>query len=417
MITAEVLTGGLNVGRATDLTVRLTNHGAGVCTNIVFTLRLPPQVSAVRGSKELEVGRLAPGESCSGVVRVRPLRAGSWTAGANFSFRDPRGAACRIPDFSAALVVAPPVEEIKVPPPRFEVALATPVLAHGEWDILRGSLTNIGETPIEWGRVSLRGPFTVDPGGTFVELVSLPPGEQEPFEFPLLAGEAGREVPVHVTAVCTDKAAQRAQISTRFTVQVSQAGKVGSGQIRILYLSANPDSEQRLRLAREVRDIKETLRKSAHRERFELDDHGALQTRDLTQALLDHKPRIVHFSGHGDEDGRFIAENAGGGQQPLPVAGVAALFAEMAGTVECVLVNACHSETMAKALSEHIAYVIGMRSWIGDQSAMDFSVGFYQALGAGLEIEPAYRMARASMMTGDGHGRGGEVPVLFRKEH
>ncbi|MBB5851101.1 CHAT domain-containing protein [Amycolatopsis umgeniensis] len=416
MITAEVLAGELNAGRATDLTLLLANNGDRVCTNIVFTLRLPPSFSAVRGSKELKVPSLAPGESRSAVVRVRPLRAGSWTAGASFSYRDFRGVACRVPDFTAPLLVAPAVEEIKVPPPRFEISLATPVLAHGEWDILRGSLTNIGTQPISWGELTLKGPFALDPNRPFVELGSVPPGAKEPFDCHVLAREAGREVPVHISARCTDKAGQRAEISRRFTVQVSHAEKAGPDQIRILYLSANPDSEQRLRLAREVRDIKETLRKGAHRDRFELDDHGALQPRDLTQALLDHKPRIVHFSGHGDEDGRFLAEDAGGGERPLPVAGVAALFAELNETVECVLVNACYSETMAKALSEHIDYVIGMRTWIGDQSAMDFSVGFYQALAAGLEIEPAYGIARASMMAGDVHGRGGEVPVLFRKE-
>ncbi|MBE8520794.1 CHAT domain-containing protein [Amycolatopsis sp. H6(2020)] len=416
MIKAELLAGELNVGRAADLTLRLTNGGAGTCTNIVFTLRLPSQVPAVRGNRALEAPRLAPGESCSAVVRVRPRQAGRWQAtSTNFSFRDQHGAAFRVADFSSPLVVAAEVEDVKVPPPRFDIALSTPVLAHGEWDTLRGYVSNTGPTSISWGRLSLQGPFKLAPHGVVAELGHLHPGEREPFAFPVLAQEAGREVPVHITAVCVDGAAQRVETTKKLSVRVGQSATPNSEQVRILYLAANPSATERLRLAEEVRDIKQTLRAGNQRDRFRLADHGALRARDLTQALLDFSPRIVHLSGHGADDGRFVAEADGGGQRLLSTNGVAALFKEVADTVECVIVNACYSEELAQSLSEHISYVIGMRSWIGDQSAMDFSVGFYQALVAGRAIEPAYRWGKAAMVAGESHGRGGDVPVLFRR--
>ncbi|SEF36500.1 CHAT domain-containing protein [Amycolatopsis pretoriensis] len=416
MIRAELLAGELNVGRATDLTLRLTNGGGGTCTNIVFTLRLPPQVPAVRGNRALEASRLAPGESCDAVVRVRPRQAGRWQAtSTNFSFRDQHGAAFRVADFSSPLVVAAEVEDVKVPLPRFDITLSTPVLAHGEWDTLRGYVSNTGPTPISWGRLSLQGPLVMDPNGVTADLGYLQPGEQEPFTFHVLAREAGREVPVRITAMCVDGAAQRVETAKNLSVQVGHAATANSGQVRILYLAANPSSFDRLRLAEEVRDIKQTLRYGKQRDRFELAEQGAMRARDLTQALLDFAPRIVHLSGHGAEDGRFVAEAEGGGTRLLSTNGVAALFKEVSDTVECVIVNACYSEDLAQSLSEHISYVIGMRSWIGDQSAMDFSVGFYQALVAGRAIEPAYRIGKAAMVTGNSHGRGGEVPVLFRR--
>lgn len=416
MITAELETGELRVGRVAELTLRLTNTGHDVCTNIVFTLRLPPQVPAVRGSKALEVARLAPGESSTAVVRVRPLRAGRWPASsANFSFRDHHGAAFRISDFSSSLSVATDVAEAEVPPPRFDITLSTPVLRHGEWDTLRGYVTNTGRTPISWGRLSLQGPFTVDPNGVVADFGRLQPGEKEAFAFHVLAREAGREVPVHISALCVDGAGQRVETAKKLTVAVGAAAEPGSDQVRILYLSANPTGAEQLRLAAEVRDIKQTLRLGKQRDRFELAEQGAMRARDLTQALLDFAPRIVHLSGHGAEDGRFVAETEDGGHRMLSTAGIAALFAEVSDTVECVIVNACYSESLALALSEHISYVIGMRSWIGDQSAMDFSVAFYQALVAGRSIEPAFRIGRAGMVAGESHGRGGEVPILFRK--
>ncbi|MEU5260486.1 CHAT domain-containing protein [Amycolatopsis sp. NPDC021455] len=416
MIKAEVLAGRLNVGRPADITVRLTNNGDGTCTNIVFTLRLPPQVPAVRGSRALEAARLAPGESCTAVVRVRPRQAGSWEAtSTNFSFRDHRGAAFRVSDFSSPLAVAAAVEDVKVPAPQFDITLSTPVLAHGVWDTLRGSVTNTGPTPISWGRLSLQGPFVMDPTGVSADLGCLQPGESESFAFHVLAREAGREVPVHLSAVCVDGTAQRTENAKKLSVQVGETVTANPDQVRILYLAANPSDAEHLRLAAEVRDIKQTLRLGFERDRFELAEHGALRARDLTQALLDFSPRIVHLSGHGAEDGRFVAETEDGGRRLLSTAGIAALFKEVSDSVECVIVNACYSDDLAQALAEHISYVIGMRSWIGDRSAMDFSVGFYQALVAGRAIEPAFRFGRAAMVAGESNGRGADVPVLFRR--
>ncbi|GEM_PF-5898633 len=48
--------------------------------------------------------------------------------------------------------------------------------------------------------------------------------------------------------------------------------------------------------------------------------------------------------------------------------------------VECVLPNACYSEVQAKAISQHVNYVIGMNKTIGDKAAIAFSVAFYDAL-------------------------------------
>ncbi|MFJ7218658.1 CHAT domain-containing protein [Amycolatopsis sp. NPDC098790] len=414
MIRAELITSELSVGKPGDLTLCLTNDGSTPCTNIVFTLRLPPQIPSIRGGKVLEVDRLAAGQSSSSVIRVRPLQAGDWKAtSSNFSFRDYRGASFRVSDFSTTLRVDAAVEEAEAPLPRIDIALSTPVLAHDEWQTLRGYVTNTGATAIRSGRLSIRGPFTVDPDRLVADLVDLRPGEKEEFAFHVRTGESGREVPVHVTAVFANGAGRRAETKRTYTVQVGRAAK--PDRVQILYLSANPDTEQRLGLERELRDIKDALRKGKERDRFKLESEGALRARDLTQALLDFSPRIVHFSGHGADDGRFIAETDSGGQRVLSKAGVAALFAQVSGTVECVIVNACHSEALARALSQHINYVIGMRSWIGDQSAIDFSVVFYQALAAGWEIEEAFEFARAGMLAGESNGRGGDVPVLLRK--
>ncbi|MFL5542009.1 MAG: ATPase, partial [Longimicrobiaceae bacterium] len=72
---------------------------------------------------------------------------------------------------------------------------------------------------------------------------------------------------------------------------------------RILVLAANPKDSSRLRLDQEVRDIKEGLRRSRHRDDFDFVSEWAVGVRELRRALLDHLPAIVHFSGHGTETG------------------------------------------------------------------------------------------------------------------
>ncbi len=61
---------------------------------------------------------------------------------------------------------------------------------------------------------------------------------------------------------------------------------------------------------------------------------------------------------------------------------MAQLFELCSDHVHCVVLNACYSEPQARAIVRHIDYVIGMKQAIGDESAIKFSVGFYDALGA-----------------------------------
>jgi predicted transcriptional regulator len=71
---------------------------------------------------------------------------------------------------------------------------------------------------------------------------------------------------------------------------------------------------------------------------------------------------------------------------------LAVLFEQFASQVNCVVLNACYSETQANAIAKHIDCVIGMNQAIGDRAAIAFAIGFYQALGAGLTVEEAYKL-------------------------
>lgn len=162
----------------------------------------------------------------------------------------------------------------------------------------------------------------------------------------------------------------------------------------MLFIAADPTNQSRFRLGEEFREIQEKLQLSKERERFVLSQRLSVRPADLSQALLDVNPNIIHFSGHGESSGALCVENRLGEAQIIPVHALKALIERFADHIDCIILSACYSEVQANALADHINYVIGMNNEIGDRAAIAFSIGFYQALGAGRSIEEAFRFGR-----------------------
>jgi hypothetical protein len=161
---------------------------------------------------------------------------------------------------------------------------------------------------------------------------------------------------------------------------------------KILILAANPPATSPLRLDEEVREIDAGLQRANKRDLIDMKQLWAVRVRDVYRALLDFKPQIVHFSGHGAGDGGLALEDEIGQVQFVDGAALTSLFELFASQVDCVLLNACYSEVQAEAIVKHIPYVIGMSKAIGDKAAIAFAVGFYDALGAGKSVEFAYKL-------------------------
>lgn len=161
--------------------------------------------------------------------------------------------------------------------------------------------------------------------------------------------------------------------------------------IPILFVASHPSEMAHLRLDKEAREIQKKLQSAKLRHRFVLHQWPAATPDDLVQALLDTQPEIVHFSGHGSEEGALFFEQESGETVPVEPPALSALFREFPD-VRCVLLNACYGELQARAIGEHIEYVIGARKEIEDEDAIAFAIGFYRALGAGRSIEEAYRL-------------------------
>lgn len=170
--------------------------------------------------------------------------------------------------------------------------------------------------------------------------------------------------------------------------------------MKILFLAANPEGTSELQLRTELNRIDSSLQKGDVAHKFELVHRWAVDATVLRRVLLDEKPDIVHFSGHGTgAEGLMLVGQDG---KPKPATGDA--LAELFGIVNdeikrvrCVLLNACYAEEQARAIFQRIDNVIGMRKEVKDDAAIAFATGFYDGLGRDLSISTSFRLGRVAI--------------------
>jgi hypothetical protein len=166
----------------------------------------------------------------------------------------------------------------------------------------------------------------------------------------------------------------------------------------VLVASANPIDTDRLALDEEVRDITARLRATPGRDAVELRTAWAMRPLDLLSELNEHAPAVVHFSGHGTPDGRLVFLDATGQGKPVTGQALSATLVTAAESVRVVVLNACFSAELARALTEHIDVAVGMNRPVGDDAARVFASAFYTAIGYGASVQRAFGQGRAALM-------------------
>ncbi|MDJ0590828.1 MAG: NB-ARC domain-containing protein [Pleurocapsa sp. MO_226.B13] len=163
---------------------------------------------------------------------------------------------------------------------------------------------------------------------------------------------------------------------------------------KILVFSSNPQDTEQLQLNREFRQIKEARNDSQNKRKFDVVPVRATTIDDLQREISEEKAKIVHFCGHGIGDLGLVLETKLGQQDPISNQAIGGLFKLFANQVECVVLNACFSQSQAAAIEQHINYVIGTKKAIRDDAAIAFSRGFYTALFSGKSIQLAYEFGK-----------------------
>jgi uncharacterized repeat protein (TIGR01451 family) len=422
MIHVGVFPAHIHADDVVELDICLTNTGDRTCTKVIFTIRLPAGLVRLRGPAKIEIDRMLPGKSVTSQLRVRAEKTGRYhLTSTNFSYRDHLGRSQRETGFAAEITVDPPRGPL--PEPQVRVELADAELRYDEWAIVRARIANIGEVGVSALTVTLSGQVTTDDRTAQGTLEQLPPGRSADVPFHVRAVQAGANVPVHL-----DLAYE--YLSRRYTVASTQSVRVVRDPVKepqipprsvrlpvkVLILAANPPDTGALRIDEEIREIQKTIRSGRNRDSMEVSIHLAVGPADISQALLDDEPRLVHFAGHGGgPDGSIAVQNYYGLAHLIPVESLVDLFGTFGRSVHCVLINACDTELLARELSAVVPYVIGMRQPVRDTSSIRFSAGFYQALAAGKSIEDAFQLG-VIMLKITPVGSDALAPVLFRRD-
>lgn len=185
--------------------------------------------------------------------------------------------------------------------------------------------------------------------------------------------------------------------SDRRKSQSKQTGR-DMAECKILFLAANPEGTTQLALDKEIREIDAKIRASDFRDALQLVSHWAVRPDDLLQFLNQHKPHVVHFSGHGSEANEILLLSDAGKSQPVSTAALRELFRTLKDNIRVVVFNACFSRSQAAAIVENIDCAVGMNKAIGDQAAITFAASFYRALGFGRSVQEAFDQGKTALM-------------------
>lgn len=201
--------------------------------------------------------------------------------------------------------------------------------------------------------------------------------------------------------------------------------KESKSKIVILFLAANPKlkyidengvewQQQKLDLDKEAREIKEAITKSLNRDSIDFQTRCATRVQDLFQAINETNPTIIHFSGHGTENGELVFQDNADNPKTVSNEAIAEMISASSDDIRMLVFNNCFSSSQAEMIVDKVEATIGMNTSIGDESAILFSSQLYSSIGFGLSLEKAFGQAKARLMLEDTNEE--NTPEIFVKD-
>jgi hypothetical protein len=181
----------------------------------------------------------------------------------------------------------------------------------------------------------------------------------------------------------------------------------------ILFLAANPGGT--LDLSNERNTLGKIVQSAVVHNAFRVEDVPGCRISDITDALRRYQPTLLHFSGHGTEEGEFLFHGEGGEVEKVKAGALAKVLAlAHKKGLQGAVMNACYGDTDAQLLANATGYAVAMKGLLSDPDASKFSREFYGALGSGEMFEDAFEWAVA------GTGIDPQIsvlrPKLFKKQ-
>ena len=201
------------------------------------------------------------------------------------------------------------------------------------------------------------------------------------------------------------------------------------GPLKLLIAVATPEDRPELRVGEELAQLGDALGELAKGgvvQPLSL-PHATLES--LNQALIEERPHILHFVGHGEfvgDDGVIVFESHDrpGTSDPIPGRRLAVLLRNHLASLRLVFLNNCLGAAvsrqdafggMAQSLIRRgVPAVVAMQFPISDPAAVALARVFYQGLAAGHSVDAALTSARGFLFA-----RGFEVewgsPALYMR--
>lgn len=191
------------------------------------------------------------------------------------------------------------------------------------------------------------------------------------------------------------------QSPTTVTVKMPrQARPVKAAQrLKILYLAATPTSEERLRVDREYAELQNLIDTPLFKDRIQLYSRHAATPQEILTAFNRIKPDIIHFSGHGDDQGILVDDGTTDGYSGIGIDYdiLAKMIKSLEATPKVLILNSCHSASQIDQFLEVCPLVIGMNKSINDETGIKFTTTFYAALSNGVNVQNAVMQAETQI--------------------
>ncbi|MBR1122292.1 CHAT domain-containing protein [Bradyrhizobium lablabi] len=194
-------------------------------------------------------------------------------------------------------------------------------------------------------------------------------------------------------ALAKKTATKRNQVIKVVTTNaVTRSALRGKKRLDVLYLMANPIKRHALRVDAEVSKVAEEIRRSRFRDNIALHQSPAANLDAIIRGLNDHRPRVVHFSGHGNTSG--LAADDGGikriKRQFVSFETLGRAFRATDTPPDVVVLNACSSAGARSALLPSAKAIVVMQDSISDVGAVAFATKFYGGIASGQSLKSSF---------------------------
>lgn len=172
------------------------------------------------------------------------------------------------------------------------------------------------------------------------------------------------------------------------------ARKESSLPLRLLFLSAQPESEATLNPGRAYRAIAEAIAQSGGKDRIHLASGWAVRPTDLLPHFNEQRPHIVHIHAHGSHRGMLFEWEDERSVTLRPEA-MQALLRAAGDHIRLVFFGGCHSARVAEPVTATVDFAIGMQGAVEEKAETQFAAAFYGAISAGRSVQSAFEQALA----------------------